>query len=241
MPKILVIGGTGRLGKELQNLVEGKFLSSKDLDIKDKNQVEKYFSKVDIDICIHLAAETDLDKCEKEKQNAFDINVKGTRYIVDQCIKKQIYLIYPSTDYIFDGEIGNYSEEDYPNPVNYYALTKLLGEYEVRRMNKYLITRGTMKQRGKWKHERAPIDMYESLLHTDEYAKLMYALMEKKAKGIYHLGIKKYSVYEWAHKFDKDVEPVPLNEIPFPLPKDVSLDTSKLKKIIDVKKVLESE
>lgn len=241
MTEILVTGGTGKLGKELQKLIDAKFLSSSDLDIKEKSNIEKVFSKHQPDICYHLAAETDLNKCENDKQYAYDVNVKGTQCVVNQCIKHDTYLIYPSTDYVFDGERGNYSEDDYPNPVNYYALTKLLCEYEVKRSKKYLITRGTMKQREKWRHPKAPKDMYESLLHHDEYAKLLVALANENATGLYHLGNKKYSVYEWASEFDPDVEPTTLDEIPFPLPKDISLNTSKLERTIDVNKVLQGD
>jgi len=241
MKKVLVTGGTGKLGEELKKLIDARFLSSNDLNIMEKGQVKRIFSKFKPKICYHLAAETDLNKCEKEKQHAFNINVEGTSHVVDQCIKYDTYLIYPSTDYVFDGKKGNYSECDYPNPVNYYALTKLLGEYEVKRAKKHLITRGTMKQRGTWRHPQAPKDMYESLLHHDEYAKLMVALVNKSAAGLYHLGNGKYSVYEWASDFDPEVEPTTLDNIPFPLPKDISLDTSKLENTIDVKKVLHSD
>ncbi len=241
MEKTLVTGGTGKLGQELQELTDGIFLSSSDLDVKDEEQVKKVFSKYNPDVCFHLAAETDLNRCEEDKQHAYDVNVKGTQYIADQCINHNTYLIYPSTDYVFDGEKGNYSEEDYPNPVNYYALTKLLGEYEVKRADKYLITRGTMKQRVKWRHPEAPKDMYESLLHHDEYAKLMFALVEKEVEGLYHLGHGRYSVYQWVSEFDSDVVPTTLDEIPFSLPKDVSLETSKLEKIIEVDEVLEGD
>lgn len=241
MAKILVTGGTGKLGKELEKLIDAKFLSSDDLNIKEESQIEEIFSTHQPEICYHLAAETDLNKCEEDKQHAYDVNVKGTKFVTDQCIKHDAYLIYPSTDYVFDGEKGNYSEDDYPNPVNYYSLTKLLGEYEVKRANKYLITRGTMKQRGKWRHLKAPRDMYESLLHHDEYAKLMVALVNQEITGLYHLGNGRYSVYEWAIEFDPDVEPTTLQDISFPLPKDISLDTSKLEDTIDVKKVLKGD
>ena len=241
MTEVLVTGGSGKLGQELKKLIDGKFLSSSDLDVTNKEEVKKVFSENKPDICYHLAAETDLNRCEEEKQHAYEVNTVGTRNIVDECKKHDTYLIYPSTDYIFDGDKGNYSEDDHPNPVNYYALTKLLGEYEVKRANKHLITRGTMKQRGKWRHPKAPEDMYESLLHHDEYAKLMKALVDKKATGIYHLGNGRYSVYEWASRFDDEVEPTTLDQISFSIPKDISLDTSKLEKTIDVEEVLESD
>jgi len=241
MKNTLVTGGTGNLGRKIKKLIDGIFLSSSDLDVRDKSEIDKIFSEHEPDICYHLAAETDLNRCEEEKQYAYEVNTVGTRNIVNKCKKFDTYLVYPSTDYVFDGEKGNYSEDDYPNPVNYYALTKLLGEYEVKRMDKYLITRGTMKQRDEWRHPKAPKDMYESLLHHDEYAKLMVALAEKNATGLYHLGNGKYSVFEWASSFDPKVEPTTLDEISFPLPKDVSLDTSKLERLIDVEELLEGD
>lgn len=241
MSNILVTGGSGHLGKELNRLVDGVFLSSQELNVKNDVQVKKIFEEHKPKICFHMAAETDLELCEREKQHAYEVNVVGTRNVTEECIKHGTYLIFPSTDYVFDGEKGDYTEEDYPNPINYYALTKLLGELEVKRADKYLITRGTMKERGRWRHQKAPKDMYESLLHHDEYAKIMFALAKKDATGLYHLGDGRYSVYEWASEFDPNVEPTTLAEIPFPLPKDISLDTSKLEQTIDVKKVLRGE
>lgn len=231
----MVTGGNGRLGRELQQLMEGTYLGSNDLDIRDSDAVKRAFKEQEPETCIHLAADTNLKRCEKERQQAFDINVKGTRNVVDQCIERKVYLIYPSTDYVFDGEKGNYREEDYPNPINYYAFTKLLGEYEVQRVKEHLILRGTMKDRGKWRHPFAPVDMYQSLLHFDEYARIMVALIEKGVTDLYHIGRGRYSVYEWAHGFDPDVKPIKLGDIDFPLPKDVSLDCSKLHREIDFK------
>lgn len=228
MINILVTGGKGNLGKEIQQLISADFIDIDDVDITKKDEIQKYILKGQNNIIFHLAASTDLNKCEKDHEFAYDVNVRSTEYIAEICNKIGAYLVYPSTDYVFDGEKGLYKETDAPNPVNYYSLTKLLSEYIVRSVPKHLVTRGTMKERGKWRHPVAPSDMYESLLHHDEYAEFMVKLVERDAKGVYHIGKGRYSVYDWASKFDPDVKPKTIEEIGFPLPRDCSLNTEKM-------------
>ena len=226
--KILVTGGKGKLGRELHKLIHANFRDIDELDITNKTLLLDNICQGEYNIIIHLAADTNLKRCEEDKETAFNINVNGTENIVEICKKRDIYLIYSSTDYVFNGEKGLYREDDATDPVNYYAYTKLIGEYIVNRLEKFLILRGTMKEKGKWRHPVAPTDMYESLLHHDEYAEFMVKLIERKATGIYHVGKGRYSVYEWAHQFDSDVKPKTIEEIGFPLPRDCSLNTSKL-------------
>jgi len=228
MSRILVTGGKGKLGSELSKLIEGEFVGSKELDVTDRENVLKWIVDGKYDFVFHLAADTDLNGCEKDHKRAFRVNVLGTENVAEAVKKIQGVLIYPSTDYIFDGERGLYSENDPPNPVNYYSLTKLLSEYIVRGVPQHLVVRGTMKERGKWRHPVAPVDMYESLLHHDEFAEYTVKLVEREARGIFHIGKGRYSVYEWAKKFDPAVKPKTIMEIGFPLPRDCSLDTRKM-------------
>ena len=228
MSKILVTGGNGNLGKEIRKLISADFIDIEDVDITVKRDIQKFLTEKNYEIIFHLAASTNLNKCERDHEFAFDVNVKATEYIAEVCKERDIYLIYPSTDYVFDGEKGLYKEYDAPNPVNYYSLTKLLSEYVVGCVPKHLVTRGTMKERGKWRHPVAPSDMYESLLHHDEYAEFMVKLVERNATGTFHIGKGRFSVYEWASKFDPDVKPKTIEEIGFPLPRDCSLDTDKM-------------
>lgn len=232
MNDILVIGGKGKLGSELMKLIDADFLDIDDIDITNKEKIQSFIEENDYIIIIHLAAETDLNRCEKDKDHAFRTNVLATRYIAESALKILAYLIYPSTDYVFDGNKGMYKEDDAPNPINYYSLTKLLAEYVVRGHPEHLILRGTMKEREKWRHPFAPSDMYESLLHHDEYAEFMVKLIERNAFGTYHVGKGRSSVYEWAHAFDPDVKPKTIEEIGFPLPRDCSLDTTKFENFL---------
>jgi len=79
-------------------------------------------------VVVHSAAETDVDRCETERDLARRINVEGTANIADACVRAGAKLILVSTDYVFDGNKGNYAETDEPNPISFYGLTKLEAE-----------------------------------------------------------------------------------------------------------------
>jgi dTDP-4-dehydrorhamnose reductase len=238
-PLILVTGGNGRLANTLKQMRKGLIcLGHQEMDVMNEWQVKDAFSKYRPDICLHLAANTNLNYCEKNRQEAYNVHVVGTQYTADACCEHNTYLVYISTDYLFDGEKGMYKEADYPNPKCFFALTKLLGEFEAKRVPTHLIIRGTMKTRGPWKHPVAPTDMFQSLLYYDEFAKILLALIGKKATGIYHVGNGRFNVYEWAKRLTPTLQPTTRDKIPLPLPGDCSLDCTKLNSIIDVKKLL---
>lgn len=142
--KILGTGLTGLVGSRIVELLQDKYefenLSrSSGVDIVDKNQVLEKIKSSDAEIILHLAAKTDVDGCEKDKElgengEAWKINVEGTRNVAEACLETNKKLIYISTDFVFDGTnppAGGYSEEDVPNPVNWYAQTKYAGEKNV--------------------------------------------------------------------------------------------------------------
>jgi dTDP-4-dehydrorhamnose reductase len=139
--KILGTGLTGLVGSRIVELLKDKYefenLSrSSGVDISDKNQVLEKIKNSDAQIVLHLAAKTDVDECEKDKllgQNgeAWKINVEGTSNVANACSEANKKLIYISTDFVFDGAnppVDGYSEEDTPNPINFYAQTKYEGE-----------------------------------------------------------------------------------------------------------------
>jgi dTDP-4-dehydrorhamnose reductase len=139
--KILGTGLTGLVGSRVVELLSNKYefenLSrSSGSDISNKEQVLGKIKSSDAQVILHLAAKTNVDECEKDKTlaqsgEAWRINVEGTKNIADACLQASKKLIYISTDFVFDGENpppGGYSEEDIPNPVNWYARTKYEGE-----------------------------------------------------------------------------------------------------------------
>lgn len=105
------------------------------LDISDKKQVEIILNKYKPDVVINTAAMTNVDACETQKEECWKANVVAVQNIVDvlstlnqQPTTNNPQLIHLSTDFIFDGEAGPYKEDDKPNPLSYYALSKYESE-----------------------------------------------------------------------------------------------------------------
>ena len=91
---------------------------------------------------VHLAAMTDVDRCEMEPELATSVNVQGTKNIVDAAREVGARVIYLSTDYVFDGlKSGEYIEEEPPSPINSYGRTKLQGEQYVLTDPAHLVVR----------------------------------------------------------------------------------------------------
>lgn len=124
--KIGVIGYTGLVGSSLI----GRGYEPIKIDVTEREEVKDYFKRNKFDFVIYAAGYTDVDKCEKDKSKAFQINDIGVNNVL-LSYKKNI--IYISTDHVFDGKwnlFGNgYSEKHSPNPLNVYGRTKLGGEF----------------------------------------------------------------------------------------------------------------
>ena len=135
MKKILISGGGGNLAKEIvkanksYNILS---LSKSQLNICNKDELDKIISEIKPDIFIHTAALTrPMVKHIKSPDASIKNNIIGTSNVVLTCIKYNIKLIYISTDYVYPCTNGNYSEEDSLMPVNEYAWSKLGGECAV--------------------------------------------------------------------------------------------------------------
>jgi len=97
-------------------------------DLRYPDGADKIFEGVQPDIVIHTAAMTSVKECDTNRTDAKLINIKSTERIVELCERGNVYLIYASTDLVFDGTRGNYSEEDTTNPISFYARTKRVAE-----------------------------------------------------------------------------------------------------------------
>jgi dTDP-4-dehydrorhamnose reductase len=147
--RILVIGSNGMLGQRLTEYFlndcnvelltasaeEESFIKNaayKRLDIVQKNNVREIIMDFFPDVVINTAAYTNVDKSETEREIAWKINVTGVENIALYSWTVDAHLIHISSDYIFDGKKGPYSEEDKPNPIGYYGRTKLAGENSIK-------------------------------------------------------------------------------------------------------------
>ncbi|MFN9323649.1 MAG: SDR family oxidoreductase [Holosporales bacterium] len=146
--KILITGSTGVVGQCLTsifriNSVNYTAPTRNDLDIKKLTSIPAYLDQVKPNIVVHLAAETNVDLCEIQRQHAILVNYEATKLIADYCKKFKARMIYVSTSGVLSGNNRyQHSELDIKNPGNFYALTKMRGEdYIESNLENYLIIR----------------------------------------------------------------------------------------------------
>ena len=221
--RVLIIGSNGMLGQRLAEFyksnnevelmctsVEGESLipdvNYTQLDITQKNKVKELILDFFPDIVINTAAFTNVDKSETEKETAWKINVNGVENIALYAWTVDAHLIHISTDYIFDGKNGPYSEEDKPLPIGYYGRTKLAGENSIRTSGvRFSIVRtnilyGPSKYGRpdfvKWvinslranESIRIVTDQIGNPTYVDDIVAAINKLIEFKKEGIYNIG-----------------------------------------------------
>jgi dTDP-4-dehydrorhamnose reductase len=131
--KIVIIGSGGRLGAALTREYRDKFdvvgFNHAQLDLANFEQVREKVTALDFDVLINCAAFTNVDLCETQREQAFQINAEAPRVLAEICRDKKAKLIHFSTDYVFDGEKREpYMEDDVAKPISFYGESKREGE-----------------------------------------------------------------------------------------------------------------
>lgn len=227
--KMVVVGINGMLGHKFAEIASKdfrvvgtytKFLSKRNfpterLDILNKKSVDQLVEKIRPDMIVNCAAITDVDFCEDNPEIAEAVNVDGTKNLVDAARNVGAQFVYFSTDSVFDGKKGNYTEESTPNPINVYSKTKLEGEKLV--SEKDILIRTTMygwnilekKSLVEWVIEElsngrridAYGDNYFTPIYTGTISCIVVEMFKRKMKGLYHIpGREKLSKYTFAKK-----------------------------------------
>lgn len=273
--KLLVTGANGLLGSKIPgaNKNDARVIplhntkplqsNSSELDVTCPTKVFEFFNSSKPSAVIHTAAETNVDRCETEKDHAWKTNVEGACNIAKACKKVDAKLVYISTDYIFDGEKGLYDEEDKPNPINYYGFTKLEGEKQVKRYcENYVILRTSVlygwhpwKQNfvtwviDKLKRQqeiRVVEDHYNTPTLADNLAEMAVEVANKDLQGVFHAsGRERINRFEFAKQIAKTFElnsdlikPVKMSQMTIwtaKRPRDSSLNTGKAQKLLKTK------
>jgi len=191
-----------------------------EMDITNAEQVAKVIEKVRPDAIIHTAAMTNVDQCEGEKDLCWAINVKALEYLVEACEKHDIFLCHLSTDFVFDGESGPYSEEDKPSPLSFYGWSKYASEEIVKRakctwniirtvlvygisndMSRSNIIIWVKKSLEAQKPIKVVTDQFRTPTLAEDLALGCWLAVDKKAKGVFHISGKDLlTPYEMAIK-----------------------------------------
>jgi dTDP-4-dehydrorhamnose reductase len=274
--KYLVTGSAGLIGNQLVHDLEksGEIVYScynnmkpvygipTKLNLLNLEDIHKIFKKFQPDVVIHSAALTDVEKCEVDPQLANSLNVKATEVIAKEVEKISSYLMYISTDYIFDGKTGLYEETDSTNPLNNYGKTKLLGEKFIENeTSKWSIIRTSTpfgvhpfkKTFPVWVYENLKInkkinileDQFTSPTYVPNLSKMILEITSRSLEGFFHLsGSTKISRFEFAKmiatKLNLDLSllnPVKIDNMAWKAnrPIDSSLDVSKINAILKTK------
>lgn len=277
--KILITGSGGLLGSKLVATAKGHkilptystkplFPDSLKMDIASRNEVLHIMGEFKPNVVIHTAAETDVDGCEVNKDRAWEVNVEGTKNIAEACAEVGASSVYVSTDYVFDGEKGLYDEDDSPNPINYYGLTKLEGEKQIAKIGGHLIARTSVlygwhrwkKNFATWvleslkQRKRITVvdDHYNSPTLADNLAELLLEAVENGLTGLYHIaGRERISRFKFALEIAKTfgldselVKPIKMAELKAWVarrPRDSSLRVDKIQRELKTRPLSISE
>jgi dTDP-4-dehydrorhamnose reductase len=220
-------------------------------------------SKQKPDVVIHTAAYTDVDGCEINRELAWKVNAEATKHLAIASAQVNSHLIYVSTDYVFDGEKGFYTEEDKPNPISYYGYTKLRGEEFLKGYaTEWCIARPSVLYGWGPKHKqnfatwiinnlkqgkevKVLTDQHVSPTLNTNLAAMLLEIAERKITGTTHTaGATRVSRHEFALKLAETfnlnknlIKPITMNEIRWKAkrPKDSSLNVSKANSLLNTK------
>ena len=225
--QILLTGGSGLLGTELLKL-ESDLLapSHEELDITDATAVADYVAAHLPDVILHAAAMTNNRQVEANPEPAKKVNVDGTANLAAACDGTRIRLVYLSTDYVYRGDQGNYSESDEVAPFNLYASTKLAGEEVARQVPNHLIIR-TSFGAAKFAYLDAFSDKWSSKEYVDVIAPKILEAVHSPLTGVLNLGGDRRTLYDYASERNPDVNKIELSEATRKSPVDTSLNLDR--------------
>jgi dTDP-4-dehydrorhamnose reductase len=225
--RILITGAYGQLGISLNKILSinhevynsginvSKNKNGFHLNIQDRVQVKTLINHLEPELIINLAALTNVDLCESNDELAYEVNTNGVRNIYD-CFKGKI--IQLSTDYVFDGQKGPYSEEDKTNPISVYGKTKLKAEkiilnskenlvlrtnvlYDISMNNKASFLNWIIESLERKNKINVVIDQYNNPTWVNSICRVINLCIENNINGLFHWGDATYlSRYEFAVK-----------------------------------------
>lgn len=225
--KIVLFGGHGTLGTELQK-INPEIICPKrsEVDLRYEKDVNSFIKQHNPDIIINAAAVIDNRVLESTPEKAISTNIIGAANVANACIASNIRLVYISTDYIYRGDRGNYLETDEILPFNFYAWTKLGGECSAIGVNNHLIIR-TSFGKSDFSYPQAFIDKWSSKDYVDKIAPLIYEAALGPITGVLNIGTERKTLYTHAHERNEAVKPVKLSDTNFFTPYDTSLNLQK--------------
>jgi len=234
MKKVLVSGGTGKFAEKLVQYnteYEMIVLGKSDLDVTVPSNIETVIGDVMPDIFIHSGAFTrPMAHHNNFPDKSIRSNIIGTSNVVLECMKKDIKLVYISTDFVYPGTEGNYKETDGVFPVNKYAWSKLGGECAVKLYDNSLILRISMCEMP-YPHEKAFVDLKKSTIYNSDAAKIVLKLLDED--GIINIGGDSLFLYDFVKKRNPQIGKNSIRDnYEVEMPSDVTMNCEKVKGLL---------
>jgi dTDP-4-dehydrorhamnose reductase len=221
--RLLVTGGNGLLGTKLLELLTpradlavhsssrgacsnasaGRF-DYYELDVTQPAQIQRVLDAVQPEVVIHTAAMTDVDGCERQPERCWSANAAATESLARACGRREVRLVHLSTEYVFDGRSGPYSEDDPVRPISQYGKSKLAGETAVREQcRSWAVARTTvvygqavgrrknfvvwlLEELAAGRSVRIVSDQVGSPTYADNLAQMVAAIALSRETGIFH-------------------------------------------------------
>jgi dTDP-4-dehydrorhamnose reductase len=275
MKRVLIVGASGLLGAKLCEIASGKYevfgtyhsheMKGKNffrLDVTKRKEIFNLFERVKSNVVFDFHSITDVDYCELHPEEAWMVNVDGTKNIAEACKTFGAKMVFISSDYVFDGRKSSYSEKDKPNPVNFYGKTKAIAEKVVEFLVPDFIIARTAVLYGLGGYGKKPfplwvlenlkegkeikvvIDQFNNPTLADNLAEILLKLYEKDVSGLFHVvGKDNISRYEFAIKvaevfnLNKNlIKPIATPELRQAAlrPRKLELSTKKLQRVLGI-------
>ena len=232
---VLLTGGNGTLGSEIikSKLFDNLLTPSKKLfDITKPALIDKYLRKNNIDYIIHSAALARMGLCDEIPEKAIETNIIGTSNLVCSALKfeenekKNIRLIHISTDAVYNGKTGNYSEKDATIPYNNYGWSKLGAECAVRLLANYAIIRTRFFNPANIPFDDSATNIFTSSMPINELVSAIYLILFSKFIGVINVGDQKMSEFNLYKKFKPSLKPCKRNDITKHLNFEIAKDST---------------
>lgn len=282
MKRLLITGSSGMFGSNIvaeiehnheifgfyKNYPNPELKNQIKIDLTNFNRVKSVVNFIDPDFVIHCAALTNVDHCEENFKLAREVNAVATRNLTS-FLKPEIRFIYISTDSVFDGKKGKYSETDLPAPLNNYAKSKLEGEYYVEQLSRnYVIVRtnifgwNRVKKNGSFAErvfnklsQKKPINMFIDVIFSPITVNTLSLLIERllsidfvgrlhigstNSMSKYIFGVQLAKVFNFKSSL---ISPISVDKLRLKAkrPKNTSLDVSKANNIFGSLPTVEEE
>lgn len=213
--RVFIVGASGFVGRIMfeylsrEHETYGSFYSNPvkrliHLDMTDLNAVKEILISLKPDVIIQPAANPNVEYCEEHPMETWQVNVEGSENLIETAREIGAKFVYFSSDYVFDGTDGPYSEDDVPNPINEYGLQKLAVEKLIKKsLDNYLIIRitvvygwesqgknfvmGLIKNLKNCDFIKVPCDQIGSPTYVNNMVQAVKELVEADKTGIYHV------------------------------------------------------